>query len=84
VYSQPNKSGIVSFNVGQMDSNFVADHLAERYNIIVRGGLQCAPLMHQYLGTTNQGVVRASVSCVTTKTECFALLNALQSLVKMA
>lgn len=84
VYSKPNKSGIVSFNVGQMDSNFVADHLAERYNIIVRGGLQCAPLMHQYLGTINQGVVRASVSCVTTKTECFALLNALQSLVKMA
>ena len=84
VYSKPNKSGIVSFNVGQMDSNFVADHLAERYNIIVRGGLQCAPLMHQYLGTTNQGVVRASVSCVTTKTECFALLNALQNLVKMA
>lgn len=84
VYSKPNKSGIVSFNVGQMDSNFVADHLAERYNIVVRGGLQCAPLMHQYLGTINQGVVRASVSCVTTKTECFALLNALQSLVKMA
>lgn len=84
VYSKPNKSGIVAFNVGQMDSNFVADHLAEKHSIIVRGGLQCAPLMHQYLGTTNQGVVRASVSCITTKTECYALLNAVQSLIKMA
>ena len=84
VYSQPNKSGIVAFNVGQMDSNVVADYLAEKYDVIVRGGLQCAPLMHQYLGTSSQGVVRASVSCVTTKQECYALLNAVQSLVKMA
>lgn len=84
VYSQENKSGIVAFNVGQMDSNFVADYLADRHDIIVRGGLQCAPLMHQYLGTSTIGVVRASVSCVTTKQECFALLNAIQTLVKMA
>ena len=83
VYSNPNKSGIVAFNVGEVDSNIVADYLADQHNIITRGGLHCAPLMHQYLGTTNQGIVRASVSCVTTKQECFALLNAVQSLVKM-
>lgn len=82
VYSHPNKSGLVAFNVGQMDSNSVADYLAERHDIFVRGGLHCAPLMHRYLGTTNQGIVRASVSCVTTKQECFALLNAVQMLAK--
>ena len=83
VYSALNKSGIVAFNVGKMDSNFVADYLGE-HQIAVRGGLQCAPLMHQYLGTSNTGVVRASVSCVTTKQECYALLNAIQNLLKMA
>lgn len=82
LYSQPNKSGLVAFNVGQMDSNAVADYLAEKYDIVVRGGLHCAPLMHRYLGTTNQGIVRASVSCVTTKQECFALINAVQTLAK--
>lgn len=82
LYSTANKSGIVAFNVGEMDSNVVCDHLADKYNVITRGGLHCAPLMHQYLGTTNQGIVRASVSCVTTKQECFALLNAVQSLIK--
>lgn len=82
LYSQPNKSGLVAFNVGQMDSNAVADYLAEKHDIVVRGGLHCAPLMHRYLGTTNQGVVRASVSCVTTKQECFALINAVQTLAK--
>lgn len=79
LYSQQNKSGIVAFNVGDADSNFVADELA-RYDIAVRGGLQCAPLMHQHLCTFRQGVVRASVSCVTTRQECFALLNAVDNL----
>ncbi len=81
VYSQPNKSGIVAFNIGKADSAAVADALADKFGIAVRGGLQCAPLMHRYLGTTQQGVVRASVSCITTKQECYALLGAVQTLV---
>lgn len=82
VYSKPNLSGIVAFNVGKRDSGDVADVLSQKYDIAVRGGLQCAPLMHQYLGTTNQGVVRASVSCVTTKEECYSLLNAVEQIAK--
>lgn len=82
VYSQPNKSGIVSFNIGKRDSTEIADLLSEKYDIAVRGGLQCAPLMHKYLGTLDQGVVRASVSCVTTKQECYSLLNAVEMLAK--
>lgn len=81
-YSQPNKSGIVAFNIGNRDSTEISDILSEKYDISVRGGLQCAPLMHKYLGTTEQGVVRASVSCVTTKSECYSLLNAVEMLAK--
>lgn len=84
VYSQPNKCGIVAFNVGKMDSSVVADYLAEKHDIVLRGGLHCAPLMHQYLGTSDVGAVRASVSCITTKQECYALLNGVQSLAKQA
>ena len=76
VYSRPNCSGIVAFNIGKRDSAEITDLLAERYDVAVRGGLQCAPLMHKYLGTSEQGVVRASVSCVTAKEECYSLLNA--------
>ena len=82
VYSQPNKSGIVAFNVGNVDSNTVADALSERYDVTVRGGLQCAPLMHKHLGTFDQGVVRASVSCITTKQECYSFLNAVEEIAK--
>lgn len=82
VYSQPNKSGIVAFNVGERDSAEISDTLSERYDVAVRGGLQCAPLMHRHLGTLNQGVVRASVSCITTKQECYSLLNAVELIAK--
>ena len=78
VYSHENNSGIVAFNVAKRDSTEIADVLSEKYDIAVRGGLQCAPLMHKYLGTLQQGVVRASVSCVTTKQECYSFLNAVE------
>ena len=82
VYSRENKSGIVAFNIGKRDSAEVSDILSEQYDIAVRGGLQCAPLMHKYLGTLDQGIVRASVSCVTTLQECYRLLNAVELLAK--
>lgn len=78
VYSRENSSGIVAFNVAKRDSGEVADALSDKYDVSVRGGLQCAPLMHKYLGTLQQGVVRASVSCVTTKEECYSFLNAVE------
>lgn len=82
IYSQKNYSGIVAFNVGKQDSNSVADELSERFDIVTRGGLQCAPLMHKWLNTFEQGVVRASVSYFTTKNECYALLNAVEYISK--
>ncbi len=83
LYSETNKSGIVAFNVGQIDSNVACDYLAEKYDMVLRGGLHCAPLMHEHLGTSHQGIVRASVSCVTTKQECYTLLNAVEGLTKL-
>lgn len=82
VYSQANLSGVVAFNVRSIDSGEIADTLSQTYDIAVRGGLQCAPLMHKWLGTTEQGVVRASVSCVTTKEECYALIAAVEQIAK--
>lgn len=53
--------GILSFNMGEEDSAYVADWLYEEHGIAVRAGAHCAPLMHQTLGTTEQGAVRISV-----------------------
>lgn len=63
--------GVVSFNVGRMDSGEVADRLGAG-RIAVRGGLHCAPAMHAYLGT--EGAVRASLGPYNTEREVDALL----------
>lgn len=63
------RCGIVAFNVGDEDSAAVADALNEGWGICVRAGAHCAPLMHQALGTCNQGAVRVSMSYFTTEDE---------------
>ena len=55
-------SGIISFNIDNMDSSIVAGLLDIEHNIAVRGGLHCNPLGHRYLGTLERGFVRASLS----------------------
>ena len=62
VYSEPNPAGIVSFKIDGTDSETAADILNDEYDIAVRGGFHCAPLMHKALGTEKEGLVRASLS----------------------
>lgn len=45
-----------------MSPAFVGDTLRERYGILTRNGLHCAPLAHRTLGTLPHGAVRFSLS----------------------
>ena len=63
------RAPIVALNIGQEDSARVADILWEDYDICVRAGAHCAPLMHKVLGTVEQGVVRFSFSHFNTEQE---------------
>ena len=69
----------VSFNVKGKACTDIADTL-DRYNIAVRGGLHCAPLAHEFLGTSKTGTVRASFSYFNTKNEIDYLCNVLNRL----
>lgn len=71
--------GVVSFNLGDYESSFVADRL-DRQGIAVRGGLHCAPGVHRLLGTLSRGAVRASVGRETTSGDIQSLLRALHGL----
>lgn len=73
-------SPIVSLNFVGEDSARVADALWEGYDICVRAGAHCAPLMHRALGTVDQGVVRFSFSCFNTEEEIDQAAQALYSL----
>ena len=80
LYSKPNPCGIVAFRHPLLESEYLADKLSEDFDIAVRGGLHCAPLMHRALGTLEGGLVRVSLSHFNTKKEIDRLLNALQIL----
>ncbi len=78
VYSAPNCSGIVAFLIKNKTSDEVADLLSSEYDIAVRGGLHCAPLMHKYLNTFDTGLVRVSFAPQNTQRELLVFLNAVE------
>ncbi len=53
-----NHIGVLSFNVLGFESINTATILDGDYNIACRAGLQCAPLVHEQLGTILSGTVR--------------------------
>ena len=83
LYSTPNPSGIVAFRHNRIQSETLAEYLSSKHNIAVRGGLHCAPLMHEYLGTLDGGLVRVSFSHYNNEGEIERLLNALKSIDEM-
>ena len=80
VYSKPNEFGIVSFNMCGYDSEEVAFVLNDKFDVAVRGGYHCAPLMHEFLGTKDGGTVRASLSTHNTVREIDSFLYAVNTL----
>jgi len=60
---------VVSISIAGMDPRDIAAILDTSYGVQVRAGIQCAPLMHQALGTTQRGgTVRFSASVFTEPT----------------
>ncbi|MBQ5810156.1 MAG: aminotransferase class V-fold PLP-dependent enzyme [Clostridia bacterium] len=70
---------VLSFNIKNMPSGVAAERL-NNMGIAVRGGLQCAPLAHRTLGTTQQGTVRISLSYFNTLSDIRALLAAVRKI----
>lgn len=79
VYSKPNPCGIVAFAHKNLQAEYLAGVLSSTYDIAVRGGLHCAPLMHNALATQG-GLVRVSFSHFNTTVEIDELISALTAL----
>ncbi|AZO94717.1 aminotransferase class V-fold PLP-dependent enzyme [Halocella sp. SP3-1] len=76
------RAPVVGFNIQGMASAELAYILENRFNILVRAGLHCAPLLHQALGTDKQGMVRVSFSCFNTMEEVDIILNSLKEIIE--
>ncbi|SDB29958.1 aminotransferase class V-fold PLP-dependent enzyme [Eubacterium oxidoreducens] len=79
-FSDMNRAAIVSLNLGDYSSGEVSDALYMDYGIATRPGGHCAPLMHEALGTVEQGAVRFSFSHYNTQQEVDAAIKAIKEL----
>ena len=68
--------GVISCLIEGISSDS-AGNIFERYGIVVRTGLQCAPLAHKFLGTFPAGTIRFSVGYFTSDEDFNSLKHAL-------
>lgn len=76
----PQRTAVVSFNLGEEDAGEVADVLAEEFGICTRAGAHCAPLIHEALGTSQRGAVRVSFSHRNTPQDVAQAIEAVKQL----
>ena len=73
---------VVAANVDGIAPEDVGDILDGDFDIAVRVGLHCAPLVHQDLGTAAQGAVRFSLGRYTTADEIDQTINAMAQIAR--
>lgn len=78
-FSRP-RVPVFAVNFSGAESAVVSDILWETYGIATRPGFHCAPLLHESLGTKQQGAVRFSLSSFTAEEDLEAALVALKKI----
>jgi selenocysteine lyase/cysteine desulfurase len=82
--SLENRLPVLSFKVNGRDPSDVGTFLDVDHNIATRTGLQCAPLIHDQMGTAPRGTVRMSVGPSNTAEEIEAAVEAVTAIAAQA
>lgn len=75
-----NRTGVVSIQTTNKDISEVAFKLDDKYKIMTRVGLHCAPNAHKTLGTYPTGTIRFSFGWNNTLADVSAAINALEEI----
>ncbi len=76
-----NQNPVLSINIEGFDSRDVGMIMDVDYNIAIRAGLQCAPLVHKGIGTDQiHGTVRLSIGPFNTEEHIDAALEAIEDI----
>jgi cysteine desulfurase family protein len=78
--SLENRLPVLSLTVGGRDPSDIGTMLDVDYSIATRTGLQCAPLIHEQMGTAPRGTVRMSIGPANTEGDIEAAVGAMQEL----
>jgi len=76
------RTPVVSFNIKGMDPAAVALELDERFKIMSRSGIHCAPSAHKTIGTYPMGAVRFSFSYFNTQEQVTKAVEAIKKISK--
>ena len=77
-----NRCPLVSLHLNNISSDEIMDRLFQEYKICSRGGIHCAPLLHQQLHTENCGLLRFSFSNNNTLDEVKIAIKALKQIME--
>ena len=83
IYGLPSIQGrtpVVLFNIEGVCARDAMSRLDEEHGIAVRGGVHCAPLLHQAIGTHETGGVRVSPGSGTTPEQIDLFLEAVTAM----
>ncbi len=77
------RTAVVSLDFQKMDNAVAAFELEQRYGIMTRVGLHCAPMAHKTLHTYPQGTVRFAFSAANTEEEIDICLKGIRELINI-
>jgi cysteine desulfurase / selenocysteine lyase len=82
--STENQNPILSFNIDGIEAGEVGTMLDVDYNIATRTGLQCAPKVHEGIGTNDKhGTVRMSIGPFNTEEQIDISIKAVEEVAEM-
>jgi cysteine desulfurase family protein len=82
--SEENHNAVLSFNVAGWDAGNIGTMLDVDYNIACRTGLQCAPLVHEQLGTDKiHGTIRLSIGPFNTEEQIDVAIDAVKNIASL-
>ena len=79
-FSKRERCPIVTLNIDNYDSGDIAEELLN-YGVATRAGGHCAPLMHEALGTIEQGAVRFSFGYFNTEEEVDEVIKIIKNII---
>jgi cysteine desulfurase family protein len=83
IYNNAPQLPVVSFNIDSIDNHEAGFILARAYQVIMRTGLHCAPLVHERIDG-GRGCIRASFSWFNTIDECRKAADAIHEVAESA